>query len=104
LTSFRDVHDVVRDMGAELLAISGDHIWAHRAFSRSLNGIPYPMLADWGMAVTKLYGVHNPDRNCPIRSVFIVDREGIVRYATTSFDPRDPGHYALVLEELEKLP
>ena len=91
-------------MGAELLAISGDHIWAHRAFSRSLDGIPYPMLADWGQAVTRLYGVHNEERDCPIRSVFIVDRDGILRWISTDFNPRDPGHYALVLEELEKLP
>ena len=80
MTSFRDVYDVVRDFGGELLAISGDHIWAHRAFSRSLEGIPYPLLADWGMDVTKLYGVHSAERNCPIRSVFLVDRDGIVRF------------------------
>jgi peroxiredoxin len=103
VTSFRDVYDVVRDFGGELLAISGDHIWAHRAFSKSLEGIPYPLLADWGMAVTKLYGVHNAERNCPIRSVFLVDRDGIVRFVSTTFDPRDPGHYAQVLEEMEKL-
>ena len=51
MTSFRDVHHLVREADAELLAISGDHIWAHRAFSKSLDGIPFPMLADWGMAV-----------------------------------------------------
>jgi peroxiredoxin len=95
---------VVRDFGGELVAISGDNIWAHRAFSKSLNGIPYPLLADWGQAVTRLYGVHNAERNCPIRSVFLVDRDGIVQFVTTTFDPRDPGHYAQVLEELEKLP
>jgi peroxiredoxin len=95
---------VVRESGAELLAISGDHLWAHKAFSRSLNGIPYPLLADWGQAVTRLYGVHNAERNCPIRSAFIVDREGILRFVNPEFNARDPGHYAQVLEELEKLP
>jgi peroxiredoxin len=104
VTSFRDVYNLVREYGAELLAISGDHVWAHKAFSRSLNGIPYPLLADWGMNVTKLYGVHNADRNCPIRSAFVVDREGIVRFVNATFDTRDPGHYAEVLEELQKLP
>ena len=69
-----------------------------------LGGIPYPMLADWGQAVTKLYGVQNVEGFCPIRSVFIVDREGIVRFVNPAMDPRDPGHYAQILEELEKLP
>ena len=104
MTSFRDVYELVRENGGELLAISGDHLWAHKAFSRSLNGIPYPLLADWGMNVVKLYGVHNPERNCPIRSAFIVDRDGILRFVNATFDARDPGHYAQVLEELQKLP
>ena len=104
MTSFRDVYPLVREYGAELLAISGDHLWAHKAFSRQLNGIPYPMLADWGMAVTKLYGAHNAERNAPMRMVFVIDREGILRFVNPTFDTRDPGHYAQVLEELQKLP
>jgi len=87
-----------------VLAISGDHIWAHRAFARSLHGLPYPLLADWGMHVTRLYGVHSPERDCPIRTAFVIDREGIVQFVNATFDPRDPGHYAQVLEVLEKLP
>jgi peroxiredoxin len=87
-----------------LLAISGDHIWAHRAFSKSLDGIPYPMLADWGMAVTKLYGAHNPERNAPNRIAVIVDRAGIVQFVNSAFDARDPGHYVQVIEKLQELP
>lgn len=104
VTSFRDVYYLVKEFDAEMVAISPDHVWAHKAFSKSLDGIPYPLLADWGMAVTKVYGVHNPDRNCPQRTAFIVDREGVVQFVNAAFDPRDPGHYAQVLEELEKLP
>lgn len=104
MTSFRDVHHLVREADAELLAISGDHIWAHRAFSKTLDGIPYPMLADWGMAVTKLYGAHNPERNAPNRMAFIVDRDGILRFVNAAFDARDPGHYVQVIEQLQELP
>ena len=87
-----------------MLAISGDHIWAHRAFARSLNGLPYPLLADWGMQVTKRYGVHNAERDCPNRMAFVIDREGIVQFVNAEFNARDPGHYAQVLEEVERLP
>lgn len=104
MTSLRDVYQEIRELGAEVLAISGDSIHAHRAWSKMLDGIPYPMLADWGQAVTKLYGVHNAERNCPIRSAFVVDREGILRFVNAEFNTRDPGHYAQVLEELQKLP
>ena len=87
-----------------MLAISGDHIWAHRAFARSLHGLPYPLLADWGMHITKLYGVHNAERDCPNRVAFVIDREGMVQFVNAEFNARDPGHYVQVLEELEKLP
>jgi len=69
-----------------------------------MDGLPYPLLADWGMHVTKQYGVHNPERDAPKRVVFILDREGVVRFKNNTFDARDPGHYAQVLEELQKLP
>lgn len=62
------------------------------------------MLADWGMAVTKLYGVHNAERNAPTRATFVVDRDGVLRFVNPTFDARDPGHYVQVIEELEKLP
>ncbi len=104
MTSLRDVYQDIRELGAEVLAISGDHVHAHKAWSKMLGGIPYPMLADWGQAVTKLYGVQNVERFCPIRSSFIVDQDGILRFVNPTFDARDPGHYAQLLEELEKLP
>jgi peroxiredoxin len=35
---------------------------------------------------------------------FVIDREGIVQFVNAEFNARDPGHYAQVLEELERLP
>jgi peroxiredoxin Q/BCP len=104
MTSFRDVYDQVTEADAELLGISGDHLWAHKAYAKQMDGLPYPLLADWGMNVVKQYGVHNAERNTPKRVVFIVDRDGVIRFKNDAFDARDPGHYAQVLEELAKLP
>ncbi len=98
------MYDHVQEADAELLGISGDHTWAHKAYADSLGGLPFPLLADWGMNVVRLYGVHNPERNAPKRSVFVIDREGVVRFKNTAFDARDPGHYAEVLEQIAALP
>jgi alkyl hydroperoxide reductase subunit AhpC len=62
------------------------------------------MLADWGMAVTHLYGVHNPDRNAPNRAAFVIDRDGVLRFINAAFDARDPGHYVQIIEQLQELP
>jgi peroxiredoxin len=94
----------VAEAGGELLGISGDHLWAHKAYAKQLGNLPFPLLADWGMDVTKRYGVHNAERNAPKRVVFILDREGVVRFKNATFDPRDPGSYVQVLEEFQKLP
>ncbi|MCC6177728.1 MAG: redoxin domain-containing protein [Chloroflexi bacterium] len=104
MTSFRDVYDQVIEADGQLLGISGDHVWAHKAFAKSLGGLPFPLLADWGMAVTRRYGIHNPERDAPTRSAFVIDREGTIRMVNPGFDARDPGHYAQVLEELAALP
>jgi peroxiredoxin len=56
------------------------------------------------MDVVRLYGVHNPERNTPKRSVFVLDREGVVRFKNTAFDAREPGQYAEVLEQIADLP
>jgi len=98
------VYDHVSGTEAELLGISGDHIWAHKAYAESLGGLPFPLLADWGMDVTRLYGVHNSERNTPKRAAFVIDREGVLRFKNTAFDARDPGHYAQVLEQIADLP
>jgi len=87
-----------------LFGISGDHTWAHKAYAESLGGLPFPLLADWGMKVTRLYGVHNAERDAPQRSVFIIDRDGVIRFKNTAFDPRNPDHYAEVLEKVAALP
>ncbi len=79
-------------------------MWAHKAYAERLGGLPFPLAADWGMEVVRRYGVHNAERNTPKRAVFVLDRDGIVRFKNTAFDARDLGHYAEVLEQLASLP
>lgn len=51
--------------------------WADR-----LGGLDYPLLSDhWPHgAVTQAYGVFNATIGRPERAIFVVDREGVVRY------------------------
>ncbi len=53
-----------------------------RAFCSSLGNIPYPVLADFHPKgeVSQLYGVYNEERGTSRRSVFIIDKEGVVRF------------------------
>ncbi|MBI4492926.1 MAG: redoxin domain-containing protein [Chloroflexi bacterium] len=89
---------------AEVLAISADSIHSHRVFAEQLGGLPFPLLSDWGRTVAPSYGVWNAERHTPIRSAFVVDREGILRFANPRFDARDEHHYEQVIQAVEQLP
>jgi len=69
-----------REVGAQVLAISAQDIHSHDRFSAKHGGFEFPLLADTDKAVASLYGTLGPI-GFPRRSVFIVDGEGIVRYA-----------------------
>lgn len=67
---------------AQVLGISVDHVASHRAFAEQLGGLDYPLLADFNPhgAVTRRYGLWNPDRGAGRRAVFIIDRDGVIRW------------------------
>ena len=67
------------------MALSVDSAPTHGAFQTSLGGIPYLMLADFHPkgAVAQAYGIWDEERGLNTRAVFIIDKEGIVRFKRT---------------------
>jgi peroxiredoxin len=90
-------------LGAEVLGISADHIHAHNVFSASLSTLPYPLLSDWHKKTIKDYKVFNEKGEVAIRSVFVVNKEGVITYLNTSFKADKKEDYQAVFTELEKL-
>ena len=66
----------------EVLAISCDPTYALRAFADS-DGLNFPLLSDfWPHGeVTRAYDVFDERRGAPHRSSYVIDREGMVRWA-----------------------
>lgn len=67
-------------LDAQVLAISPQSIESHDAFSEAQGGFGFPLLADVDKAVGRLYGILGPV-GFYRRSTFVVDAEGVVRYA-----------------------
>ncbi len=67
---------------AQVLGVSCDTVFSHQAFAEKLGGIDFPLLSDFWPhgAVAQAYGVFNAERGFPVRSVFIIDTQGIVRW------------------------
>jgi alkyl hydroperoxide reductase subunit AhpC len=88
----------------QVLAISVDHIWAHKAYAKSLGDLPYPLLADWDKSVSRKYGVLLEERGVAQRSLFLIDYRGYVRWLNPHYDWRSPEQYALMSEAMLALP
>ena len=89
--------------GAAILGISCDSVYSHEAWTRHL-GLSYPLLSDIHRTVCQVYGVHNVERNCARRSVFIIYKQSILRFRE-EYGPGqlpDPERLLQVLRGLEK--
>ena len=66
----------------QVLGISVDHVPCLKAWADSLDGISYPLLSDFWPhgAVARQYGVFREEAGHSERALFIVDKQGIVRY------------------------
>jgi mycoredoxin-dependent peroxiredoxin len=86
-----DIADFQND-DVQILAISTDAPYALKAWSES-QGFDFPLLSDfWPHGeVAKAYGVFHDGAGMATRGTFLVDKEGIVRFAERNGpgEPRD---------------
>lgn len=75
--------------GAEVVGISVDSPFVTQRFTRE-TGASFPIVSDFNRDVVTAYDVRNDDyfgmRGVANRSVFVVDRAGVIRYAWTAGD------------------
>jgi alkyl hydroperoxide reductase subunit AhpC len=75
------------DFSAEqtaLIGISVDDAEMHRRWAIELGGLSYPLLADIGGNVARLYGAFDEAEEVAMRATFILDRARKVVYAVAS--------------------
>ena len=79
LNSYNDELAEFEKLDAQVLGISAQGVDSHEKFSGK-HGFGFPLLADTDKAVAGAYGTLGPI-GFPRRSVFIIDADGVVRYA-----------------------
>lgn len=79
LNSYNDDLAEFEALDAQVLGISPQGVESHERFA-GRHGFGFPLLADTDKAVAGLYGTLGP-LGFPRRSVFIIDADGVVRYA-----------------------
>ena len=81
--SFRDQYEVFKEQGAEVVGISSDDMASHQEFT-SKHQLPFILLSDNDGKVRKLYDVPRTLGLIPGRVTYVIDQQGVVRYAFNS--------------------
>jgi peroxiredoxin (alkyl hydroperoxide reductase subunit C) len=86
LTTFSDRYDDFEGIGADVIGVSTDSVFSHRAWLQTsrdkggVEGLRYPLAADITKNVSRDYGVLIEDKGIALRGLFVIDPEGILRY------------------------
>ena len=88
---------------AQVLGISVDGVWSHRAFAKDRN-LRFPLLSDFEPkgAGAQAYGVYSEQDGTSERALFVIDGGGIVRWSFVSPSGVNPGADG-ILRALEDL-
>lgn len=84
MCQLRDTFAELGDLGVTVVGISGDYVHSHRAWAKEL-GLPFMLLSDHRHVVAAAYGSFNPETGYTLRTVFVVDRDGVIAYADRAF-------------------
>jgi peroxiredoxin len=93
LSIYQEVKPLIAEKGVEMVGISVDHGFAHKAFQEKL-GIDTPLLADFEPKgeVARAYGAYIEATGHANRSLVLVDEEGTVEWVHESPTPLEiPG-------------
>jgi peroxiredoxin len=103
MCTLRDSIDAFRSDDVETLAVSVDSSAATAAWA-SKEGYDFPLLSDFWPhgAVAESYGVFDAAKGIAQRGTFLVDKEGVVRFAEVNAipDARDQSRWRDALAEL----
>jgi peroxiredoxin len=102
LSIYQEVKPQIAEKGVELVGISVDHGFAHKAFQEKL-GIDTPLLADFEPKgeVARAYGAYIEATGHANRSLVLVDEEGTVAWVHESPTPLEIPGANLIFDALE---
>ncbi|MBK8014817.1 MAG: peroxiredoxin [Deltaproteobacteria bacterium] len=108
LCTFRDSMARLNDMNAVVLGVSVDGPFANAAFAER-NNLNFRLLSDYSRTMVKAFDVAHddfagmPGYTAAKRSVFVLDAEGVVRYAWVAPEPKVEPNYDEVQAALAAL-
>jgi peroxiredoxin len=108
MCTFRDNMARMNVVGARVVGISVDSLFTLKVFAQTYN-LQFPLLSDFNKKTTQAYGVLQDPwagfgyRGVAKRSVFVIDRRGILRYKWITDVPGNEPPYDEVIGAVNKL-
>lgn len=102
LSVYQEVKPQIAEKGVELLGVSIDHPWAHKAFREKL-GIDTTLLSDFEPKgeVTRAYGAYIEKVGHANRSLVLIDEQGTVVWVHESPTPLEIPGANVIFDALE---
>lgn len=83
LGDFADKYEQIKSMNTEVLSVSTDTAFVHKAWhdaSETIKKIKFPMIADPTGKICKSFGTYIEDEGISLRATFIIDPEGNLKF------------------------
>jgi peroxiredoxin (alkyl hydroperoxide reductase subunit C) len=104
LALFQETLEDIRSHGAEVLAISTDSTFAHRAWAEQQH-LGFPLLSDFWPhgGVARRYGVFLERSGTSNHALFVIDGRGVIRETWVAEDPAIAPGVGIVLAALQEI-
>jgi len=109
MCTFRDSLTRLNELKAQVVGVSVNDLFSNKGFSER-NMLTFPLLSDYNREVIRLYDIELKDfaglkgYSVAKRSVFVLDKDGFVRYRWVSEDPGVEPNYKEIEEALKNIP
>ncbi len=99
LCAFRDDYEMVRELKADVVAISSDSSDDHQQFSAE-HYFPFLLLSDPDLDAASAFGVADLATKRAQRAAFVANPDGTIALAIPFYQPNNLDHYQQVFEAL----
>ena len=100
--TLRDTFAELSALNATVFGVSGDYVFSHQEWAKHHN-LQFPLLSDHDHSVARMYGSYSEGSGFNKRTVFLIDKNGVVRYVNLEFKAGEAKDYDALKDALAKL-
>ncbi|MCI0331405.1 MAG: redoxin domain-containing protein [candidate division Zixibacteria bacterium] len=95
--TIRDSFSEFEKLGAAVIGISGDYVFSHKEWAKHHN-LPFWLASDHLGKVSLQFASYNPEAGYSKRTVYVLDKDGVVRYKNLAFKAGSEEDYKTLKE------